>query len=543
MERGSESGVKKKSAWATFAKIVCKAAGGKWRVRVMLESCRGEAWFAIASRRQMRSTDGMLRRCSFQLLTLCCLIASLCDRAGAAQKPNFLFVIADDCTYSDLGCYGGQAITPNIDKLATQGMRFTHCFQAAPMCSPTRHNIYTGLYPVKSGAYPNHTFARDGTKSVCHYLGDLGYRVALSGKTHIGPAEVFPFEYSKADGSNPDLEAIDALMAESKAAEQPFCLFACSNEPHTPWDKGDPSQYHPEKIVLPPYFVDTPETRAGMQKYLAEITYYDRQVGQLLELLEKHEIADNTVVMVVSEQGSSMPFAKWTLYDPGIQSGAIVRWPGKVDAGSVSDAMIEYVDVLPTFLEAAGGDIPEGLDGRSFVPVLKGDTDSHKQHVYSIMTTKGIINGSDEFGIRAVRSREFKYIRNLTPDTKFTNACTQSKEFISWKAAAKAGDKKASDLVRRYHHRPAEELYAVGGEAAGDWEKTNLAEDPAYAETLAELRSKLDTWMAQQGDQGKATEAAAMEHQKSGGKKRGRKDGKAKGPKGKEKGKNVNAAQ
>lgn len=467
----------------------------------------------------MRSTADMHLLRTLALLTLICLLTSICDRAHAAAKPNFLFIIADDCTHSDLGCYGGQAITPNIDRLATEGMRFTNCFQAAPMCSPTRHNIYTGLYPVKSGAYPNHTFAKDGTKSVCHYLGDLGYRVALSGKTHISPKEVFPFEYSS-DGSNPDLEVVDKLMAESKAADEPFCLFACSNEPHSPWNKGDPSQYDPQKIVLPPYFVDTPQTRSDMQNYLAEITYYDWQVGELLKLLDKHGIADNTVVMVVSEQGSGMPFAKWTLYDPGIQSGAIVRWPGVVAAGAVSDAMIEYVDVLPTFVDAAGGDIPGVLEGKSFVPVLKGESDSHKEHVYSEMTTRGIINGSEEFGIRAVRSPEFKYIRNLTPETKFTNACTKSAQFVSWVAAAEAGDAHAADLVRRYHHRPAEELYAVSDEAGQPWEVKNLADNPAYAETLSELRAKLDAWMVQQGDEGIATEAAAMEHQKRGKKKK-----------------------
>ena len=125
------------------------------------------------------------------------------------EKPNFVFVIADDCTYRDIGCYGGQAHTPNIDRLAGEGMRFTDCFQAAPMCSPTRHNIYTGLYPVKSGAYPNHTFAKPGTKSVVHYLQPLGYRVALSGKRHINPPEVFPFEYLAAVGNNPNFELID----------------------------------------------------------------------------------------------------------------------------------------------------------------------------------------------------------------------------------------------------------------------------------------------------------------------------------------------
>ncbi|NQT11645.1 MAG: sulfatase-like hydrolase/transferase, partial [Planctomycetes bacterium] len=245
--------------------------------------------------------------------------------AAAADKPNFLFVIADDCTYRDLGCYGGQAHTPNIDRLALEGKRFTHCFQAAPMCSPTRHNIYTGLYPVRSGAYPNHTFAKPGTKSVVHYLKPLGYRVALSGKRHIAPKEVFPFENLPAVGNNPNFERIDAFMAECKADATPFCLFACSNEPHSPWNKGDPSRYDADKLKLPPYFVDTPETRENLVNYLAEITYYDRQVGQCLALLDRHGLAQDTLVIVVSEQGSSFPFGKWTCYDTGLQSAFIAR--------------------------------------------------------------------------------------------------------------------------------------------------------------------------------------------------------------------------
>jgi uncharacterized sulfatase len=183
----------------------------------------------------------------------------------ARRKPNFVFIIADDCTFRDIGCYGGQAHTPNIDKLASEGMRFTHCFQAAPMCSPTRHNIYTGLYPVKSGAYPNHAFAKEGTRSVVHYLKPLGYRVALSGKRHISPAEVFPFEYSN-QRNNPDFEAIDKLMGECKAGKMPFCLFACSNEPHSPWNRGDPSRYDAAKLKLPPNFVDTRQTRENMTR-------------------------------------------------------------------------------------------------------------------------------------------------------------------------------------------------------------------------------------------------------------------------------------
>ncbi len=441
----------------------------------------------------------------------------LTTSATASDRPNLLFVIADDCTFRDIGCYGGQANTPNIDQLASEGMRLTHCFQAAPMCSPTRHNIYTGQYPVKTGAYPNHTETYPHVKNITHYLQPLGYRVALSGKTHIGPRNVFPFEYS-GKNNNPDMDAIDQMFGECVEAETPFCLFACSNEPHTPWNKGDPSQYPPSKIELPPYLADTPKVREGFSKYLAEITYFDGQVGQLMRLLDKHELTDNTLVVVVSEQGNSLPFAKWTCYDSGLQSAMLVRWPGKVKPGSVSDAMVEYVDVTPTFVEVAGGELAAELDGKSFSDVLLGKSDEHKSHVYGIMTTKGIINGNESYPIRSVRSRTHKLILNLAHDQAFTNACTRSSEFASMVEAADAGDEHAKEVVHRYQYRPAVELYDV---VADPLEMNNLAEQPEQAKTVAALRRQLATWMESQGDKGIETERTANSHKQ--GKKKDRK--------------------
>ena len=328
---------------------------------------------------------------------------------GAPElKPNLVYIMADDCTHSDIGCYGGQAYTPNIDKLATEGMRLTRCFQAAPMCSPTRHNIYTGLYPVKSGAYPNHTFAKAGTKSIVHYLKALGYRVALSGKTHIAPKTVFPFEYS-AQNKNPDMGAINRLMTESKKLNIPFCLFATSNEPHSPYNKGDDSRYPP----------------------------------------------------------------------------AI-------------------------------------LDGKSFINLLKGNTNQHKKYVYGIMTTRGINNGSDHFGIRSIRSTTHKLIVNLSPEIEFRNACTQSAVFKSWETKAAAGDQDAATKVKRYKIRPAIELYDI---CKDPYEMINIAGNPENAPIIKELQSKLDAWMLDQGDRGKQTELEAKEHQgrrshKKGGKKK-----------------------
>ena len=445
------------------------------------------------------------------------------ESKSSTLKPNFVFILADDCTFRDIACYGGQAYTPHIDQLAKEGIRFKRAFQTAPMCSPTRHTIYTGLYPVKSGAYPNHTFVNDDVKSIVQYLKPLGYRVALSGKSHIAPKSVFPFEYSKAianypEGSDskpkkqnsPDFTAIEKLMSESKENKNPFCLFVTSNQPHAPWDLGDPSRYPPEKIELASYYVDTKVTREELSKYYAEITYFDDEVGRTLALLKKYKLDDNTLVIVTTEQGNQLPFGKWTLYDSGLQTAFIARWPGKIKANRVSNAMIEYVDVLPTFVEAAGGKIDANVDGKSILPVLLGNKTTHKEEVYGIMTTNGINKGSKCFPIRSIRNSDYKLILNLSPEEKFLNTIQDQDIFLSWVAKAKAGDKDAQDKIHRYNYRPAIELFSIKDD---DIEWNNLATDPKYADVVAELKDKLEAWMKEQGDLGIETELKAQERQ------------------------------
>ena len=448
----------------------------------------------------------------FALLMAVAIAAS----SSAAERPNLVFIIADDCTFLDMGVYGGQAKTPTLDKLASEGMQFSRCFQAAPMCSPTRHNIYTGIYPVKSGAWPNHTRVYPGTKSIAHYLGEAGYRVALSGKTHIGPRTSFPFEYSKEFRSaNPSADdpypTLEKLFTDSKTSGKPFCLFACSNEPHTPYDKGDVSAYDPAKLTLPPTFVDTPKTRQEYAKYLAEITYFDAQCAALLKLIDKHDLAKNTLVMVVSEQGSGFPFAKWTCFELGLTSGMIVRWPGTVAAGAKSSALVEYVDVTPTFLDAAGIETPNTMDGRSFLPVLTGERAEHKQYTFGLQTTRGIGQGSENFGIRTAGTKTHRYIRNLNPTETFKNFVTRpggdkADFWMSWIEKAKAGDPHAVAMTEKYQHRDAEELYDVENDPHC---LNNLIDDPRLAELKGDLSTRLDAWMESQGDEGAATEALA----------------------------------
>ncbi|MCB1094499.1 MAG: sulfatase [Verrucomicrobiae bacterium] len=457
---------------------------------------------------------------------LWCLLAAVGGGAFAAPAPlpNLVFIIADDCTYLDMEVYGGQAKTPHIKKLATQGMTFSRCFQAAPMCSPTRHNIYTGLYPVRSGAWPNHTCVYPGTRSIAHFLKDAGYRVALSGKTHIAPAESFPFEYSDdfrtADPDNvTPYPAIDTLIRESKENGNPFCLFACSNEPHTPYTKGDPSAYPPAALKLPPTWVDTPETRKAYSEYLAEITFYDQQCGALLTMLDAHGITDNTLVIVTSEQGSGFPFAKWTCFELGLTSGMIARWPGKIAPASKSDALVEYVDITPTFVDIVHSSAPgielapdvEKLDGKSFLPVLLGKSIEHKRYTFGIHTTRGIINGSETFGIRSCGTKTHRYIRNLHPEVPFRNVVTRKEGdkapfWMSWIGKAETGDAHAIAMTKKYTVRPPEELYDV---ASDPHCLHNLIADPELAQLKAELSSELDGWMKAQGDTGREIEAIA----------------------------------
>jgi uncharacterized sulfatase len=448
------------------------------------------------------------------ILTAGLLLAAVVGQHSTAQeRPNFLLILADDCTWSDMEIHGGQAKTPNLRKLATQGMSFDRCFQAAPMCSPTRHALYTGLYPVKSGAYPNHTFAHDWVKSIAHYLQAAGYRTHLSGKTHINPKTVFPFEYSKKK-NNPDPDVVDRFFGECKAKDTPFLMIAASNEPHSPWNKGDANAYPPAKLALPPVFVDTKQTRDLYSAYLAEITYFDSQVGELLGILDKHDLADNTLVVVLSEQGNSFPFAKWTCYEAGLRSAMLTRWPGRVKAGSRTQALVEYTDVVPTLLAAAGLAQPKILDGRSFLPVLRGESTTHKEHVFGLQTSKGIIACAEHYGIRTVRGRRYRYVRNLTPEIAFRNVTIAKGEksgFASWEAAAAAGDPHAQRLVHDYQHRPAEELFDCEEDP---WNRRNLIDRPGMASVAERLRRELDAWMMAQGDAGQATELAANSRQR-----------------------------
>ena len=281
-----------------------------------------------------------------------------------AASPNVLIIMADDCTYNDLPLYGGKnARTPNIDRFAREGLTFSCAYLSEAMCQPSRAELFTGQYPMRNGCAWNHSASRPGVKSLPHHLGTLGYRVGLAGKVHVKPAKAFPFEKVGGFDSNcvrdptrpHETAGMDAFMKRDEAA--PFCLVVALVEPHVPWVMGDASQYPPKKLELPPNIADTETTREAFSRYLAEITYMDGQVGDVLASLEKSGQAKDTLVLFTSEQGSQFPGCKWTNWDTGVHSALIARWPGKISPDKRTDALVQYADIAPTLIEAAGGEV------------------------------------------------------------------------------------------------------------------------------------------------------------------------------------------
>lgn len=444
----------------------------------------------------------------------CCLVVcawlGLVAWAKAERPPNFLIIMADDCTYNDLPLYGGQnAKTPHLDQLASQGLTFNRAYLAEAMCQPCRAELYTGQYPLRNGCAWNHSASHRHAESLPHFLTGLGYRVGIAGKVHVKPESAFPFEdvagFDPSCVRSPTQPHDVSAVAKFIGRADPFCLVVALVEPHVPWVMGDASAYPPDDLELPPHIADTPLTREDFGKYLAEITYMDGQVGELLDVLEHSGKADETVVLFTSEQGSQFPGCKWTNWDTGLHTALIARWPGRVIAGTRTDALVQYADIAPTLVELAGGNpAKRPFDGQSFVNVLLGKSDTHREFVYGIHNN---VPEGPAYPIRTVSDGTYRYIRNLTPDRLYierhlmgikNEGRLNNRYWSTW--VWDAADSDATyRLVERYMRRPAVELYHT---ADDPFELTNLAGQASLSDVQSKLSNELDRWMQAQGDPG-----------------------------------------
>lgn len=430
------------------------------------------------------------------------LFALLCVLCGqpsfGAAKPNIVVFISDDHSQLDSQAYGSTEVrTPNMARLAAEGMRFTHAFVASPSCGPSRTALLTGLWSARNGAEPNHTPKRPDVASLPPVLHALGYEVAAIGKVaHNTYAKDHRFDYIEGPSQGFSETAAVAKFLADRDATKPLCLFVGTRHPHTPWSAE--RTYDPAAVKIPPTHVDTPVTREERASYLTDITKSDTLLGEV-RAIAREKIPGDTLFIYTADHGGAWPFGKWNLYDAGIRIPLIIAWPGNLKPGTTSDAMVCWPDLLPTFIELAGGKAPDGLDGKSFAAVLRGTATTHRDQVFSTHSGDGDFN---VYPIRSVRTRDWKYIRNLHPEFQHHTHISRSSGpsgLVYWKTWLTAAEKDAaaSAIVKRYSERPAEELYDL---AADPFELHNLAADPKHATRLAAMRADLDAWMKQQGD-------------------------------------------
>ena len=438
------------------------------------------------------------------------------------KQPDILFFLADDMMSIACEPYGNLDVnTPNLSKLAKEGLCFDNMNNATAMCGPTRQSLYTGIFPVKNGSYPNHAQVYDNIVSIAQHFIGLGYRVALIGKQHYAPMSNFPFEYlggrNSDNGDGIDIELKDAENFINKDKSKPYLLIVATNQPHTPWNRGNQAAYNNKTLKVPSFLIDTKETRSALARYYAEITYADSLVGDCMKMVDNSKNKDNTLFVFASEHGSSLPFGKWTCYNMGLKAAFITRWPKVIKPSTRTPILAQYIDVLPTLYEAAGGN-PKTLrgnkeqtmqiDGVSFMETLKGKNAEIRNYVYGVQTTRGISNGSDCYPVRSIQNHQYKLIWNLNFKEEFLSAGSKhgSKLYESWLVD---GNVSAQDIERAklYRNRPEFELYDMKKDA---FEMKNLADDASLNKTKEKLFTDLKIWMNEQGDKGLETEWKAL---------------------------------
>jgi arylsulfatase A-like enzyme len=444
------------------------------------------------------------------LLALAPAGAPAAETPAPDPRPSILLAIADDWSWPHAGCYGDKTIaTPAFDRLAREGVLFHNAFCASPSCTPSRAGLLTGqaihrleesgnlwsTLQKKFDVYPD-------------LLEAAGYVVGCQGKGW-GPGDV----KAGGRGRNPAGPPFRSFEQFLKAAPPgaPFCFWFGSHDPHRPYDKGSGAAagLRPESVLVPPFLPDTSEVRSDLLDYYFEARRFDRDAGEILRALEEAGRLDTTIVVMTSDNGLPFPRAKATVYDSGTHMPLAIRWGAKVKGGRAVDDFVSLTDLAPTFLEAAGLKPPAAMTGRSLLPLMRGEAQPGRDRVFLERERHANVRRGDlSYPVRAVRTREHLYIRNLCPDR------WPAGDPEKWKAVGPFGDVDGSptkDLIlerrtdpamaacfrRAFDRRPAEELYDLAKDPA---QLENVAEKPELAETKKALRAELDRWMAETGD-------------------------------------------
>lgn len=454
----------------------------------------------------------------YLLIGLSALLFSSCQTAAPTETdtpPNLILIIADDMAWDDCGAYGHPSIrTPNIDRLAKEGMLFTHAFLTTSSCSPSRASIITGTYPHQTDAEQLHWPLPGDRTTFVEKLKANGYWTAAAGKWHLGEAVRDRFDYIAAastagfvlqsgndnqpkTGTENDGSGCQQWLPtlQKRPADQPFFLWLAAVDPHRPYHENIVEHPHTaEDIVLPPYLPDNEAVRKDFALYYDEIHRMDDYIGQVLEELDRSGLAKNTVVLFISDNGRAFPREKTTLYDGGIKTPWLVRWPQKVAAGSVTDALVSAVDIAPTFLQLAGVEVGANFLGKDFSSVLQDASTEINEYVFA----EDHWHDFEDYG-RAVRNQRYKLIRNYYPDLANTPPADalRSPTFQYMREQQAAGTLTLDQQACFLAPRAQEELYDLQNDP---YELDNKINDPDLATTVEALRKALAEFRARTVD-------------------------------------------
>ncbi|HAA75055.1 TPA: hypothetical protein DCE37_08055 [Candidatus Latescibacteria bacterium] len=429
---------------------------------------------------------------------------------------NFLLITADDMNWDAVGAFGApvEDVTPNLDRLASQGIRFRHAHVTAAVCQPSREVLMTGRYPHQNGGMGFEPIW-DHVETLQDRLRGAGYLNGILGKvTHLAPVERFQWDEQQdagdlGHGRNPDLYASYArrFLARAKEEDRPFFLMANAHDPHRPFvgseqeaakfgdevrDLPAPSTiFSPEDIVIPGFLPDLPEIRLEISQYYNSCRRCDDTVGAVLRELDHAGLADTTLVLFLSDNGMAFPFSKTNCYLNSTRTPLIARWPGVTEPGVYDEChFVSGIDLTPTVLDIAGLDPIEEADGSSFANVLRAEKDATRDRVFTVFHKTSAGNA---YPMRAVQTERFGYIYNAWSDGK-TVFKNESQSGLTWKTmeAAAKEDEDVEARARQFQYRTPEELYAFRNDPDG---LNNLIDDPDQQSRVSEFRKMLHEWM------------------------------------------------
>ena len=428
------------------------------------------------------------------------------------SQPNILFMIADDWSYPHAGVYGdGVVRTPTFDKLATSGVLFSNAYCASPSCAPSRAAILTGRYPHQLESAGNlWSVIPQKFDNWVSILSDAGYH---TGKIRKGWG---PGDYSRGgylhNPAGPDFESFESFL-DDRSEREPFCFWFGSSDPHRVYqpNTGAISGMSLDEVNVPAFLPDRQCVRNDILDYYFEVERFDRECGQLLKLLEERGELQNTIVVMTSDNGMPFPRAKANLYDFGTRMPLVVSWPAAILKNHKVESFVNFVDLGPTILEAAGKPTPRSFSGNSFLPLLLNQQESQKAREMVFLERERHANvrkGDLSYPMRAIRTRDHLLIKNFENDRwpggdpevhqsvgQFGDVDNSISKFLILEG--KDRPETAHFFNWSFGKRPELELYNVKDDP---FNLTNLAEDPQMDSVKNALIESLESWMYKTGD-------------------------------------------